>query len=69
MERQPKSRHVRVTEQVERLCRLYAQIGEPIPKEIIADLYRYLGAVLKAAEALDPGGLGAGCAPRPSELH
>ena len=69
MERRQKNRHARVTEQVERMRKLYAQIGEPISVEIIEDLYRYLGAALHAAEALDPGHRSVKCAGTPSNLQ
>lgn len=69
MERRQKNRHARVTEQVERLRRLYAQIDEPLPMEIITDLYQYLDAALQTADALDPGRRSTRCAGTPSGIQ
>ena len=40
----------RVQEQVAAVRKLYSKIGEPLPADIIIDLYTHLGKVLSAAE-------------------
>ena len=46
MNQQTKNRYVAVTQQIDRVRRIYSQIGQPLPAEIIIDLYRHLGAVM-----------------------
>ena len=52
MEKQQKNRHARATEQVEKMRRMYEQMGEPLPADVIAELYQYLGAALQTMDAL-----------------
>ena len=43
-------RNQRAAKQVERIRKLYSQIGEPLPADIIIDLHRCLGPALEAAD-------------------
>lgn len=40
----------RVQEQVAAVRKLYSKIGEPLPADIIIDLYTHLGKILSAVE-------------------
>lgn len=44
------TRHQRAAMQVARIRKLYSQIGEPLPADIIIDLHRTLGATLDALD-------------------
>ena len=50
MEKQRKSSYQQVSERVERVRRIYSRIGEPLPVEIIIELYRHLGSVPEIEE-------------------
>lgn len=54
MEKQRKNRYAHTAKQVEEMRRLYSRIGEPLPAEIIIDLYRHLGAALEAGDHIRP---------------
>lgn len=43
MEQQKTNRYARTSAQVEQMRKLYSQIGEPLPADVIIDLYRHLG--------------------------
>lgn len=45
-----KNRRVQMTCQVERMRKLYSQIGEPLPVDVMLDLHRHLGAALEIDE-------------------
>lgn len=51
MEQQKTNRYARTSAQVEQMRKLYSQIGEPLPADVIIDLYRHLGQALEAADA------------------
>ena len=51
---QRENRYARVTKQVEEMRRLYSNIGQPLPVNIIIDLHQHLGSALEAAEKLQP---------------
>ena len=55
MEKQRQTSYARITKQVEEMRRLYSSIGEPLPADVIIDLYRHLGPALSSAEAAKPG--------------
>ena len=48
--KQQKNRIARVNDQALRMRRLYSQIGEPLPVDVIIDLYRHLDKALEIAE-------------------
>ena len=48
--KQQKNRIARVNGQALRIRKLYSQIGEPLPADVIIDLYRHLGNALELAE-------------------
>ena len=50
MNQQTKNRYVAVTCQVDSMRRLYSQIGQPLPADVIIDLHRHLGKALEAVE-------------------
>ena len=50
MEKQRKNSYQQVSERVERVRRIYSRIGEPLPVEIIIELYRHLGNMPQAEE-------------------
>ena len=45
MKKQMNDSYCRLSERVERVRRIYSRIGEPLPVEIIIDLYRHLGKI------------------------
>lgn len=55
MEKQRQNNCARITRQVEEMRRLYSRIGEPLPVDVILDLYRHLGSALELAERKKPG--------------
>lgn len=44
-----KNRYARVSDQAMRMRRLYSQIGEPLPVDVIIDFYRHLDKALEIA--------------------
>lgn len=48
--KQQKNRIARANDQVLKMRRLYSQIGEPLPADVIIDLYRHLDKALELAE-------------------
>ena len=50
MEKQRQNPYQQVSARVERVREIYSRIGEPLPVEIIIDLYRHLGSVPQAEE-------------------
>ena len=48
--KQQKNRIARVNDQALRMRKLYSQIGEPLPADVIIDLYRHLGNALELSE-------------------
>lgn len=50
MEKRRQSSYQQLTERVERVRKIYSRIGEPLPVEIIIDLYRHLGSMPQAEE-------------------
>ena len=50
MEKQRQNSYQQVSERVERVRRIYSRIGEPLPVEIIIDLYRHLGKMPQMGE-------------------
>ena len=51
MKEQKQSHHAQVICQVDRLRKIYSQIGEPLPVDVIIDLHRHLGGALEIAAA------------------
>ena len=49
MEKQKKTGFEEVSRRVESVRRIYSRIGEPLPVDVMIDLYRHLGAALEAA--------------------
>jgi len=45
-----KQHTAQVNEQILRMRRLYSQIGEPLPVDVIIDLYQHLGKALELAD-------------------
>ncbi len=54
MRKQRKENHVQVSEQVKRVRKMYSEIGEPLPAELIVDLYQHLGKALEVVETIEP---------------
>lgn len=54
MEKAEKNRYARTAAQVDRTRKLYSRIGEPLPAEIIIELYQHLGKALEAADLPAP---------------
>ncbi len=54
MRKQRKENHVQVSEQVKRVRKMYSEIGEPLPAELIIDLYQHLGKALEVVETIEP---------------
>ena len=50
-----KRQTVRVNEQILRMRKLYSQIGEPLPVDMIFDLCRHLDNALELADARENG--------------
>ncbi|MGN0184885.1 MAG: hypothetical protein ACI4AL_07180 [Aristaeellaceae bacterium] len=50
MNEQNTDRFQRASRQVDRMRELYAQIGEPLPEEIVLDLLQHLDRALELAE-------------------
>ena len=50
MNEQNTDRSQRASRQVDRMRELYAQIGEPLPEEIVLDLFQHLDRALELAE-------------------
>lgn len=48
MKKLEKNTQAQVTEQVRRMRRLYSEIGEPLPAELLIDLHLHLGEALEA---------------------
>ncbi|MBE5775867.1 MAG: hypothetical protein E7337_18425 [Clostridiales bacterium] len=55
MNEQMKNRYVSVARRVERVRRIYSDIGQPLPADIIIDLHRHLGRLVDAAEEKPAG--------------
>lgn len=53
MEKQKKDRYAQVDAQVMRIRKIYSQIGEPLPADVIIDLYQHLDHALEAAHETD----------------
>lgn len=51
MQKSQGNRYDRAATQVDRMRKLYSEIGEPLPVDIIIDLHRHLSPAL---EAVDP---------------
>lgn len=49
MQKQRKNRYADVSRQAARMRALYSQIGEPLPADVLIDLYRHLGKALDCA--------------------
>ena len=49
MQKKQGNQYEHVAAQVGRIRRLYSQIGEPLPADIIIDLHRHLAPVLEEA--------------------
>ena len=45
-----KNRYARVSDQAVRMRKLYSRIGEPLPADVIIDLYRHLDKALEIAQ-------------------
>ena len=54
MKEQKTDRYARTSLQVEHVRRLYSQIGEPLPADVIIELYRHLGKAMELAEEPRP---------------
>lgn len=54
MNQQKENRYVAVTRQVDSVRRIYSQIGEPLPADIIIDLHHHLGAALELVGQASP---------------
>lgn len=50
MNEQNTDRSQRASRQADRMSELYAQIGEPLPEEIVLDLLQHLDRALELAE-------------------
>lgn len=48
MKKLERNARIQVTEQVRRMRRLYSEIGEPLPAEVLIDLHLHLGKALEA---------------------
>ena len=51
MRKEQEKQYERVAAQVKRVRRLYSQIGEPLPVDIIIDLHQHLATALEAVAA------------------
>ena len=51
MQKEQRQQYERVAEQVNRVRRLYSRIGEPLPADVIIDLYRHLAPALEAVQS------------------
>jgi len=47
MEKQRNNRYAHVSQQVDKMRRIYSQIGEPLPVDVMMDLYQHLGGALE----------------------
>lgn len=54
MEKRRKNRCAQVEMQVRRMRRLYSQMGEPLPVDVIIDLHRSLGAAMDLLREVKP---------------
>ena len=54
MKEQKTDRYTRTGQQVEHVRKLYSRIGEPLPADVIIDLYRHLGRAMEIAEEPQP---------------
>lgn len=50
MEKRGKDQYARVSAQITRTRKLYSQVGEPLPADVIIDLYQHLGTALSALD-------------------
>lgn len=50
MNERQKTGYPEVSARVERVRRMYSRIGEPLPADVLIDLYRHLGAALDQAQ-------------------
>ena len=50
MKEQKTDRYARTSRQVEHVRKLYSRIGEPLPADVIIDLYRHLDRAMELAE-------------------
>ena len=50
MKEQKTDRYARTSLQVEHVRKLYSRIGEPLPADVIIDLYRHLGKAMELVE-------------------
>jgi hypothetical protein len=55
MEKQRKNSYARITKQVEEMRSLYSKIGQPLPADVILDLYRHLDTALEMQQELKDG--------------
>lgn len=49
MNQQTKNRYGAVTQQINSVRKIYSDIGQPLPAEIIIDLHQYLGKAMDIA--------------------
>lgn len=54
MKQQKMDRFPRTMRRVERVRSIYSQIGEPLPVDILIELYQYLDKALELADAASP---------------
>lgn len=54
MKEQKTDRYARTSRQVEHVRKIYSQIGEPLPADVIIELYRHLGRAMELAEEPQP---------------
>ena len=54
MKEQKTDRYARTSHQVEHVRKIYSQIGEPLPADVIIELYRHLGRAMELAEEPQP---------------
>lgn len=54
MKQQKMDRFPRTMRRVERVRSIYSQIGEPLPVDILIELYQYLDKALELADAAPP---------------
>ena len=54
MEKRMQTGFAETRERVDRVRKIYSQIGEPLSADIIIDLYQHLGKVMDAETAMRP---------------
>lgn len=53
MEKRRNDQYAHVSAQIARTRKLYSQIGEPLPADVIIDLHQHLGTALSALNERD----------------